>query len=510
MKRIILILLALAVLAGTAAARGQGEAAGAAKKTVTLKYLVYEHPNYPVNNDTPVLAELLKKTGVKIEWVPVPDAGYTEKLNLILASGDIPDLASMNISLINEYSQKGAFLPLEDLIDKYAPSLRKQLTPQVKIVVVNIDKKIYGLPTVNEWRRDRGSVLVRDDYLKKLGIKEPDNIAELEAMLRKFKASDVDGNGKLDTIPWAFQPSATFFVKEIMGPSFGMHFTDWTDVNGKLVFRPTMKEYRNLLTWLAGLYKDGLIDKEYALLSAKQWEERVSNGIAAATTAYVGRTDYFNNLMQKSNPQFNLISLTALAGSDGKRGAGANPVVNKGYCTAISKTCKDPATAIRLLDFIYSKEGTELLSWGIEGVTYVVKDGKRQYSDEILSSPLSYALQAKYGIIQLGLPRIYMQNDQELTIGPGTRDGIRKVSPYYMEPLPVLTFTKDEQQKVTEVNTAINPVINKYTDQAIMGEVPVSDFDAMQEQIKKLGVETLVQIYNTAYARYQDLLTSLK
>ena len=510
MRTLVLALAMAAVVAGFAFGSAQSETAAQPQKQVTLKYLVYEHPNYPVNDDTPILAEVLKRTGIRVEWVPVPDAGYSEKLNLILASGDLPDLVSMRIELINEYSQKGAFVPLEDLIDKYAPSLRKVLTPAVKIVVINIDKKIYGLPLINEWRRDRGAVLVRADYLKKLGLKEPDNVADLESMLRAFKASDVDGNGKQDTIPWVFQPSATYFVKEIMSPSFGMHFTDWTEVNGKLTYKYTMPEYKELLSWLAKLYKDGLIDKEYALLSAKQWEERVSAGIAAATTAYIGRTDYFNQMVQKTNPQFDLVALTPLAGPGGKRGAGANPVVNKGYCAAISKNCTDPESAIRLLDFVYSAEGTELFSWGIEGITYVVKDGKKQYSDEILNEPLNYAIQAKYGIIQLGLPRMYLQNDQELTIGPGTREGIRRARPHYMEPLPTLTFTKEEQQKVTEITAAISPVINKYTDQAIMGEVPVSDFDPLQEQLKKLGIDTFIKIYNDAYGRYRELLASIK
>ena len=82
---------------------------------VVLKYLTPEHPNWPITDDTPILKIIEEKTGVKINYIAVPSANYTEKFNMTMASGELPDLMHNSISVINEYANKKVFIPIDDL-----------------------------------------------------------------------------------------------------------------------------------------------------------------------------------------------------------------------------------------------------------------------------------------------------------------------------------------------------------------------------------------------------------
>ena len=95
-----------------------------------------------------------KKTNVHIEWEVVPEQSIQEKLNLVLASEDYPDvIMGLNISPAQMiYGSQGAFLPLNDLIEKQGTNTKKifQDNPEIESAITALDGNIYALPEVNE------------------------------------------------------------------------------------------------------------------------------------------------------------------------------------------------------------------------------------------------------------------------------------------------------------------------------------------------------------------------
>ena len=114
---------------------------------VTIKVVARANPmveNFETNEFTKWYEE---KTNVHIEWELVPEQSMQEKLNLMLASGDYPDvILGLNVSPAQQmiYGTEGVFQPLNDLIDKYSVNLKQiyklgdKRNPLLFIEILNI------------------------------------------------------------------------------------------------------------------------------------------------------------------------------------------------------------------------------------------------------------------------------------------------------------------------------------------------------------------------------------
>ena len=73
-----------------------------------------------------------EKTNIKINWEVMIAADSAEKVNLMLASGDMPDAFYGGVSLTNEKITLNSerFRPLEDLIEAYAPNIQKMMNAE--------------------------------------------------------------------------------------------------------------------------------------------------------------------------------------------------------------------------------------------------------------------------------------------------------------------------------------------------------------------------------------------
>ena len=100
---------------------------------VTLSYLIYEHTVWPINDDNPVMQKMFEATNVKIESIVAPATNFDEKFNVAIMGNELPDLMmNTSIDTLNEYGQKGAFIPLEDLIEQYAPNISARLDDRAR------------------------------------------------------------------------------------------------------------------------------------------------------------------------------------------------------------------------------------------------------------------------------------------------------------------------------------------------------------------------------------------
>lgn len=100
------------------------------KEAVTLKMVSPKAALAPDYSKMEIFKRLEKQTNVKIDWENIPDTDFAEKKSLLLVSGDLPDAfygaGFTDYDLIN-YGKDGTIIPLENLIDKYAPNLKTLL-----------------------------------------------------------------------------------------------------------------------------------------------------------------------------------------------------------------------------------------------------------------------------------------------------------------------------------------------------------------------------------------------
>ena len=140
--------------------------------------------------------KLSKKAGVTLDYNQA-SGDAKEKLNLMLASNDYPDLILIDRSsgMIDKFISAKALIPLEDLIEEYAPNIKEQYGEYLNRSKSE-DGHIYGLP--NWYGIDEEPVLafmIRKDYLSEVAPEEvvngdrPITQSEFIEYLKAFKKS---------------------------------------------------------------------------------------------------------------------------------------------------------------------------------------------------------------------------------------------------------------------------------------------------------------------------------
>lgn len=229
---------------------------------------------------------------VKFDFVVGKQSDYDTKFRLLLASGSkLPDVIT---GLYADQLDAGLLMPLNDAIEQYAsPNLKKLFAqyPQA-FESVTRDGKIYGIPRFLS--ADEGGVMwLREDWLKKLNLKAPATIDELEKVLEAFTKQDPDGDGKADTYglavslkegmyTWMASADPIFGAfSDYMAPEFRSIGGWWNpDKNGKLIYSAVDPSAKPFLETMARWKKDGYMDPEAGVKDAMKAIEPAVNGTA--------------------------------------------------------------------------------------------------------------------------------------------------------------------------------------------------------------------------------------
>jgi len=309
---------------------------------------------------------------VKLQIVPVQSGTYSEKLGLLLQSGNIPDLI---------YFQGG------DYQFAVTQKILEDLTPY-------IEKSTYVKASMNEYNKERtknypylvwlsptsNSVpVVRQDWLNKTAsgkdlLANP-TIDNYYNFLKEVK----DKNGA----KFAYTTAGTLDeLDATFGQAFGLTSTWIKGSDGKYAFGKTTSFEKDKLEFYAKLYKEGLLDPEFL---TKKWdtkEKAFYDGQAAVIAGTQGKVIDIYNTKAISQNGANA-KITPLPPAKGK-GQGYTPVdvskESRGF--AIGKTSKNKDMAFAVLEFLASPKGQMLDKLGVEGEQYNIVDNKIKLTDK--------------------------------------------------------------------------------------------------------------------------------
>ncbi|HTG70878.1 MAG TPA: extracellular solute-binding protein, partial [Candidatus Udaeobacter sp.] len=228
-----------------------------------------------------VAAEITKRTGITVD-IQQPTGNPAEKLNLMLASDDLPDIILFERSsdLVNKYIESGAIVPLNDLIDKYGPDVTEMYGDVLNKTRYKDGKNYY---LSNWYGFESEPVLgfnIRKDIMKELAPDKaeggvPFTQSEFKQLLQDFKAKYPSMDGK-ETI-------ALSMDGENFGGSLGTFkgmfgLMPFFEDNGQLKFDVKNPKYRDMILYMNDLYRSGLLDKEWAINKKQVWEQKLAAG----------------------------------------------------------------------------------------------------------------------------------------------------------------------------------------------------------------------------------------
>ncbi len=336
----------------------------------------------PIVEGDRVIAEINSRLGIDLTVDVVPE-GNVERVNVVMASGDLPDVVTgqYGSSATQQWIEDDMLLPLNDYLGSN-PALKDWVEVDYAWTVAE-DGNFYGAPFITQYDKANALITMRGDWLDALGLEYPTTIDEFTEVLRAFTEDDPDGNGTADTYGFtATKPSGSSTPFDFVFFAFGAEYSDYQlgdDGNVKAFF-----EYDGFvpaMEYIKGLWDAGYIDQELMLNDTPLTEEKFYQGKAGAFAPALFRhvSRHEGNLQSLNADGFIEYGLPP-AGEDGSFGLAKQG--KTGMFTAVGITTEYPEKAVSFIDFMISDEGTDLLRLGIEGLHYSMDGDTIVFNEE--------------------------------------------------------------------------------------------------------------------------------
>ena len=337
---------------------------------------------------------ITEKTGVTLNAEYAISGGGQDKIALMAASGEYPDFVYAK-SDINKLVDAGAMLDLTDLIEQYAPNLKKVYGEYMnRLPYSSEDKGIYVIPTnaaVSQSYFDAtGGFEIQHEVLKELGYPEVKTLQDFEDVLKAYKDKHPTIDGQ-PTIPLTLDADDWRIMITVTNPAFyttgapddGEYYINPETFEAQLHYkRPEEKEY---FRWLNHMYNVGLLDKDTFVQKSDQYKSKISSGrVLGLIDQEWGYADAENSLKASGKAERTYAHFPVTLSEEYKDHTFVDTGFLSGWGIGITTATKDPVRAIKFLDYLASDEGQVLQNWGIEGKHYNVVDGKRVIPADVL------------------------------------------------------------------------------------------------------------------------------
>lgn len=205
------------------------------KEPIVLSAIASRNPMHGDFNQMPSIDQIEQKAGITLDFEQIPSSSYSEKLNLLFASGSLPDMIFYG-EPNNLMSYAGELVrPLDAYIERYMPNLLRVFAqrPQYRRFLVRSDGNIYQLLRSEEYSQIQtpNNLFINKLWLDKLGLAVPETTEELYRALKAFKERDPNGNGRADEIPsLSFTPDEEAELATLrtdIGDYFYGQYTKW-------------------------------------------------------------------------------------------------------------------------------------------------------------------------------------------------------------------------------------------------------------------------------------------
>lgn len=487
-----------------------------------------------------MVKKLYEETGVKLNFIGVSSDGLPERKNLMWASGDYPDILGPGITTEDDiamYGPMGIILPLNAYIDEYLVNFRENCGGEdvwnaVWGKLAYPDGSIYTYPTVTDYfYMDSTVPSINVTWLKQLGMAIPTTPEEFVAYLKAVKATDLNGNGKHDEIPFTTQNWGDVFeayaVAGFTGELAGIRYI----VDGKVVYPLTSDAVKESAKWLNGLYNEGLIDTEIYTQ-----DENMLKGKAQSADLLYG----FSTVWREGNVfgETNAVNYFPMAPLKGEKGTqlwygtrDKSLVMNQ---WSVTSACSAPEIVARVVDYMYDPLISLQNNKGPIGIVYeAMEDGTYK---EIV--PAGFSTVGEWFVDNhfQQVPRLCMGTYKTTNDGKGLEwkdptipdeytfqangsyllpDGTQLkgggqkrvqdliVGPHVIDAFPPIKNTPEETEELSYITPDLDKYVVESLTRFITGEMNVdTDWDAYVEQINKLGYDRLMEIYQAQYDRF--------
>lgn len=494
---------------------------------ITIKVYVADATDIP-EPDSAVLKAIAEKTGTTIEIVGIE----SDKLQMLLASTDYPDVMVMNRNAtFYDYLESGDLVDLAPLLQKWAPTVWEMNSEMIGLFT-NENGELLYLTENNDLLREgekhpedasdpnraqdelpwHSTIYVQYPMVKELYGKAITTFEEYEEALDAFLAQygnddkkyaisyDKDSAGD---ILWA---GLSMYGYKCMYKG-GLYVTKDGENYSYGFKAPEAKEW---LLFLNRLYREGYIYTDASVQSYDQFSRQMNR---CNVFSFIG--NYYavyeaNKTLAANKSEVSYIPQKVMA-----EGVDRVYQYNSAYTGAgafmIMSTSPYKGRICRLLEYLYSDEGSILHGWGIEGEDYIVdENGIRDITKEIADKKANEDYDLKRGIRSL-YPVINLP-----TYTTDGQPAFARFAPYYsseggidardaiIRQDPVYNWHEDWKGTFYSDLSEMDIVVKAGTDAAIASAQCASLIkDEINKMIMAASEEEAIKIYEEALKKFE-------
>ena len=429
----------------------------------------------------------------------------SQAFNTMLASKKLPDIIHGSYTELNDIGKEGALIPLEDLIEEYAPNVKELLDkyPDFRKRATADDGHIYYMPGslsgLEISALPSTGWFVRQDWLDKLGLKQPKTIDELVAVWTAFRNNDPNGNGVKDEIPFFARVGG-------LNPLFNLFDTQqsgYKPEDGKIVYAPVTENFKQAVKAISKWYADGLIDEEIFTRGNSVREQLLGGNMGGSCHDWFSSTGAYSTKYAEQIPGISFIPMAPPANINGDivEYDSRSPLHSYGW--SISKDNKNPERTMKYFDFWYSQEGKDLISYGIEGEHYNVVDGKKVFTDLVLKAEDGApTYMRQIGQTEIGAIRDFDAEYQAMGKEAKAGFDLYMSNNYCQAPIEFAEFTEAENAIKEKYAADISTYADEQRQKWIMGAEDVdATWDKYVKTLEGMHLAEVVEIYQAAYDR---------
>lgn len=480
--------------------------------------LFSDHPNYPSKSDWLLWSEITDRTGVTLEPTLVPLSDYEQKRSLLIGAGDAPQIIAKTYpGQEDAFVSSGAILPVSDYVD-LMPNFQAKVEQWG--LEANLDQrrqedgKYYVLPGLHEAPWQDYTIAMRTDVLEEVGVEAPTSWDEFRAALEAIKEAYPDKYPFSDRFSVTYPGGNVLSIASLaFGTNAGWAYDNvtWDAEAGEFVPTIAMPEYKALVEYFTGLVADGLMDPESFTQDDDTAIQKFVTGdsFAISTNAQSVVNDYAPGLVDL-DPEATVAKIPFPCGPAGCLLDPGTQLENGIMLNASLAEDENFVATMQFIDWLfYSDEGQEFTKWGVEGTTYT-KEGE------------TYTLAPDVDFVGLnpGAPK-HLQKDFGFAGGNfaygGTTDLLwstfsedevafqESIADYDMiELAPPAPLDALEREQVTLIDTSVRDAVSQGTVQFILGQRPMSEWDAFVAEVEANGLTQYVDVINGARERYNE------
>ena len=490
-----------------------------ATEPVELSLLYRDHPNYPLNEDWLFFSALEEQNNVTFDLVSAPLSDWDDRKSLLIGAGDAPDILPVTYPGQEvAFVAGGAILAVSDYLE-YLPNFTQKVEEWgLQDAIDNLrqeDGKFYMLPGLHESVRPQYTYAVRTDVWEELGLSlAPETFEEFAEQLATVKEAYPDAWPLSDR--WSADGPIAAMLNAAapnFGTAAGWGYGEGTWWNGEeYVYTGATDEYRDLITYYAGLVEDGLLDPE----SLTQDDDQAVQKFGAGESLAIGTNDQeilrYRTTFEELGTDAEASLLRLPAGPAGDNVASGQRLESG---LMISSAAADKDTFVATLQFVdwlyYSDEGMEFAKWGVEGETFEREGDTRVLAENIdingLNPGAPESLNVDYGFHNgVFMPAHGSTDDLARSM---LRDEVVEFQEAMstkteLELPPPAPLDELEREQVTLWQGALKDHVDQNTAAFILGQRDLSEWDAYVAELEAMNMGSYMETINEARERAAD------